>query len=419
VALVGLADSNSFFASCEKVFRPDLKNSPVVVLSNNDGCIVALTQEVKDLGIQRGTPYFKVEKLLKKSGCAVFSSNYTLYQDISRRIFEVLGIFVEDIDLYSIDEAFFSFPEYLNEAEVSSYINKLHNTLYRRTGMKVSIGIGRTKTLAKIANHIAKKNNGAFYLSKEKEAKIIKNLPVKEVWGIGYRNASKLESFKIYTAGEFMERDDKWIRKHFSITGVRTVSELRGIPCITEDDYRIRSFASGISFQKPVTSFEELLESLSCHCGVVSSKLISKKIKAGTVGVQINSNRFHDNYYSSFYYVKLVQSSCYVPTFIKACRTCLEHIYKNNVEYKSSRVFVSDFSFSQDRQFSLFDEPNYSKVLKKRDQMALCVQELEITKGKNVIHPAITYSKRKHDLSSRNYLSPCYTTRWKDIAKVY
>lgn len=412
--MIGLADCNSFYASCEKLFRPDLRNKPVVVLSNNDGCIVALSKEAKDLGIIRGEALFKCKDLLEKNHVAIFSSNYTLYQDISDRIVNILKRFCINVEPYSIDESFFTVPT--NDLK---FAKKLHYTLLRYTGMEISVGVARTKTLAKIANHIGKKQNGYYYLSPTEEKSILEKTPIDDIWGIGRSKLVDMLHLGIKTAWDLTQYSDEWIRKKFSINTLRTAIELRGTPCITEEDFKTRSFSSSISFDSPRTSFDELLTAVSCHCAIVSEKLISHKLVASFLYVQVNTSFFKENYYVNSAVVKLAYPSYYLPTLIQAARLALMQVYKEGLLYKASRVGVYDLQPIGHRQYNLFDSEALIKRLENEDKLSPIISELSKNSSLPPLYCGTSYGQEKIKLASREYLSPRYTTNWEELPLVY
>ncbi|HET6990230.1 MAG TPA: Y-family DNA polymerase [Bacteroidia bacterium] len=236
--MYAVVDCNNFFASCERVFRPELRNKPVVVLSNNDGCIVSRSAEAKALGVKMAVPYFEVKDLLQRNNVHVFSSNYILYGDFSGRVMNALAEFVDredDLEVYSIDEAFLNLAPLMEYREPVEYCKTIKEKVEQWTGIPVSIGIAPTKTLSKLANDVAKKHKGykgVFYLdTKERTEKVLEASPVKNVWGIGYRLSYKLTEYGIANALQLRDADEMWIRKKFGIRVLRTVHELRGTPC--------------------------------------------------------------------------------------------------------------------------------------------------------------------------------------------
>ena len=228
---IALIDCNSFYVSCERLFNPKINNKPVVVLSNNDGCVISRSTEAKKLGIKMGEPYFKVKELVKKNKVHIFSSNYALYGDLSRRVMKTLKSFSDKIEIYSIDEAFVDLS-HIKEEEVESYGKKIRERILKWTGIPTSVGIASTKTLSKVANHIAKKNKtGVIYLNKDIDTHL-KNFYVSDIWGVGKQLSKLYEKNGICTAYQLKNISNSWVKKSTNVLGARTVMELRGIPCV-------------------------------------------------------------------------------------------------------------------------------------------------------------------------------------------
>ncbi|MBK5200455.1 MAG: Y-family DNA polymerase [Spirochaetaceae bacterium] len=410
--MIGLCDCNSFYATCEKLFRPDLKNKPVVVLSNNDGCIVALTKDAKSLGIIRGASYFSQKEILDKNKITAFSSNYALYQDISDRIMNILKSLVGTIMPYSIDEAFFIMPENLD-------IDELRSTIIQYTGIEVSIGIARTKTLAKIANHLGKERKaGTFILKKEMETEILKGISVNDIWGIGRSRANLLKSKGIFSAYQLSQKNDIWIKKNLTITGYATVSELRGSPMVNIDIPPLKSTCSGITFSHSKSEYEELEEAIACHCTNVANKLIKNNMNCQTISVNLFTNRFLEDYIAPSAIIKLTDPTNYIPTLIKAGKEILSKIYKP-ANFKGCRVWATNLSPSGSRQMSLFVSEKEQDKIAKQDKLALIINDITQTYGRKSLMCAATNNREKNDLMSREMLSPCYTTKWTDLPIVY
>ena len=405
--LIGLADCNSFYASCEKAFRPDLSDKPVVVLSNNDGCIVALSKEAKDLGITRGLPYFKVKHELMEKKVSVFSSNYTLYQNISDRIMDFLKSQTTSIEIYSIDEAFFHIPE-TDIDSASAFAARLHRNIRKCTGMPVSIGMARTKTLAKIANHYAKKHSMSFVLSPENEKDILQNTPIDDIWGIGYRSLPKLQAYGVKTALDFSLCEDIWIQKNFSITGLETAKELRGIPCIEEENPVRHSFTSSISFEKPTSDFAQISEAVACHCSVVCEKLWKSHCKAEEIAVQLITEHFRETGLYDIGCGHLTRPTCYTPFMLNYAQEIAKKVFKKDSKYRSVRITAWNLTSFSGIQPDLFTD---SSVYEKEDALS----EIIYTTGKKLISCASAGSKNKNGLAKFRFLSPCYTTRWTDL----
>jgi DNA polymerase V len=282
-------DCQSFYCSCERLFRPDLADKPVVVLSNNDGCLVSVTPEAKALGFRGGDPYFKVAAALKRAGAAAFSSNYTLYADLSRRVMATMQSLAPEIEQYSIDEAFVPFSEALAvQAEEVGWA--LHDRVRQWTGIPVRVGIGPTKTLAKLANHWAKKITRVLLLEpgSPQLEELLETTPVGDIWGIGRRLAARLEGQGCFTAKQLRDMPDKTAKKIFNVLGQRTVLELRGIQCIEEEAPTARkSLFNSRSFGQPVTEKEALKEALAYHCSIAGERLRSEGLTAGSLSIYL------------------------------------------------------------------------------------------------------------------------------------
>jgi DNA polymerase V len=406
--LIGLCDCNSFYATCEKLFRPDLKNKPVVVLSNNDGCIVALSKEAKDLGIKRGAPFFSAKETLEKNNVEIFSSNYTLYQNISDRVMDILKSLVGTIMPYSIDEAFFIMP---NNMDVSN----LRKTIVQYTGIEVSIGVARTKTLAKIANHVGKKHpSGTFILNESEEKNILKDIPVSEIWGIGYKKALLLNRYGIRSAYDLTLKNDIWIKKQLTITGYATVSELRGKTMVNIDNPPLKSTCSGITFSKVRTEYDELEEAIACHCTNIANKLIENGMNCQMISINLFTNRFLQDYIAPSAIIKLNEPTNYIPTLVKAGLSVLKKIYKP-ANYKGCRVWATELSASDSRQMQLFLSDDDQAKIAKQDKLSLIVNDITQIYGRKSLTCAATNKMTKNDLMSRENLSPCYTTKWSEL----
>lgn len=340
-----LVDCNSFYASCERIFRPDLKDKPIGVLSNNDGCIVALSRELKALGIPRGTPAFKIEHLIEKHNITLFSSNYTLYGDISDRVMKTLAQFAPEIEIYSIDEAFLNLTNMLCD-DYWEYGREIKNTIARWTGIPVSVGIGPTKTLAKLANHVAKKYkkfDGVFNIvNHPKKDKILESIPVNNVWGIGRRHTKRLNEMGVMNALQFSELPEKWVKQKMSLIGVRTMKELRGISCIDMDlIHDPKNIVSSKSFGHPVTTFEDMQEAISTYCITALEKLRRDASIAKTLTVFIQTNPFKNSpQYFNYKTENLNTPSAYTPEFLRLSTKLLKKIFKTGYSYKKGGVMI-------------------------------------------------------------------------------
>ena len=327
----GLIDCNNFYASCERVFQPKLKNSPVVVLSNNDGCIIARSEEAKSLGIPMGAPYYKYKDCLEKNHVNIFSSNYELYGDMSERVMDSIRIMVEqnNIEVYSIDEAFIK----LSGENISEYAKKISSNIMQWTGIPTSIGISNTKTLSKIANHVAKKiaEENVFDMRDEKiKEKVMKKLPVNKIWGISTGWSEKLRNLDIHTALELRDADSNFIRKKLGVVVERIVLELRGISCLDIEKYKNKkSIIVSKSFGTLITDINLLEQALSNHVARACEKLRIQNSKAKSISIFIQTNKFRKDlpqYKASKHHVLELPSSD-TGKLIKISKNLIKLIY--------------------------------------------------------------------------------------------
>jgi DNA polymerase V len=363
--LFALVDCNNFFASCERVFNPKLNGKPIVILSNNDGCIIARSNEAKKLGIPMGAPVFEYRNILERHDVNVFSANFHLYGDLSNRVMSILKGIARDVQVYSIDEAFIDLSDtYIRDKD--EYAKKIRNTIFRQTGVPVSVGIASTKTLAKIATEYAKHNdnNGVCVLDGDELIKsVLDSMPVIDIWGIGFRLSKKLNESGIYTAYDFHEADDRWVRKHLTVSGQRTLFELRGIHCIegVENKDIKKNIISSRSFGRPVTTYKELSESVATYVARATEKLRRQNSYCSYIGVSVRTGKHaqSQNAYSNYYGMPLNYPTDYTPLIIKTAMKCLDQIYKEGVSYKKSMVFLGGIVPSTVKQQSLLhQQPN-------------------------------------------------------------
>ncbi|HOE91410.1 MAG TPA: Y-family DNA polymerase, partial [Candidatus Cloacimonadota bacterium] len=280
--LFALVDCNQFYVSCERVFQPYLEGKAVGVLSNNDGCLVALSPELKKLGVTRGMPAFKIKPLLKQHEIYLFSSNYTLYGDMSSRVMRVLSSFTSDIEIYSIDEAFLSFRG-MENIDLIEYAQTIRQTVLKWTGIPVSIGIAPSKTLAKIANRVAKTYkgyNGVFNITDHpKTEKILSSIALEDVWGIGRKYSKKMKKIGLANAADLLYLENEWVKKNFTVVGLRTVLELKGYPCIELEQVtnNKKQIVSSRSFGKLCSNYEDIEQAMSYFCTTATERLRSQK----------------------------------------------------------------------------------------------------------------------------------------------
>lgn len=424
-----LVDCNNFFVSCERVFNPKLINKPVAVLSSNDACVIARSNEVKKLGIKMGEPYFACKDLLKKNNAFVYSSNFSLYGDMSARVMQTLTDYSTDIEEYSVDEAFLYFPDpFINfdgEQSETDYYNRyakfVRKKVKQKTGIPVSIGMGPTKTLAKIANHIAKKNPeyaGVFDITNHKNLDhILKNFEISDIWGIGYRYTKKLNSYGIKNAYELRQCDENWVRKHLTITGLKTVLELRGISCLNLQDIvePKQSITVSRSFGKNVTNINELKEAASYHVSTAAEKLRNQNAITGSLTIFICYTHFYEpqRYYDSTT-IQLPIATSYTPDLIKFAHQCLEKLTKRIVVYKKIGVILSDFNSSTQAQFNIFHQ---MPDLDKQSKIMQTIDHANSKLGKNKIFYAAVGNEHSW-ATKKSCKSPNYTTSWNEILTI-
>jgi DNA polymerase V len=416
-----LVDCNNFFVSCERAFQPELEGKPVVVLSNNDGCVVARSNESKAMGIRMGTPFFKIRYLVEQGKLTVRSSNYTLYGDLSSRVMSILAESAPRLEVYSIDEAYMDMDG-VDPGTFSGICSDLIVKIRRWTGIPVSIGIAGTKTLAKVANHFAKKYRGYRGVcaidSEEKIRKSLALTPIGEVWGIGWRGAPKLESAGVRTALDFIDRPSGWVRKMMGTGGVRTWNELQGRKMIEEEhNEKRKSICTSRSFDKMVTDLDEMTLRVSDFAGKCAEKLRSDGTAACSVGVFIQTNRFRDDLPQYFpnASVRLDVPANSTGEVVSAALKALRMVFRNGYEYKRAGVIVSDIVDSDSIQATLFD---FDREARDRDDRISKVMDMVNTSGKNVLRLATQRPGHYSDGIRREFCSRLYTTDWSDLLEV-
>ena len=416
-----ILDCNNFYVSCERVFNPALNKVPVVVLSNNDGIIVARSQEVKALGVPMGAPIFKWRTLLEKHNTAIFSSNFTLYGDMSARIMRIINDNQPYVQVYSIDEAFILFKN-MSLHEAHKQTAELQSKIYQWTGIPVSIGIAPTKTLAKVANWYAKKYqnlSGVFAVSNPEDITLLlKHLKVDDIWGIGRRYAKKLNAHKIYTAFELTQRADSWIQKQLTICGLQTVHELRGTVCFPLENIwePQKAVACTRSFSTPITECAELKEAVAAYVTRAAEKVRKQGSAVITLYVFIRTSRFKEPYYSNSISVTLPAPSCYTPDLITHALKGLERIFKPGYAYKKAGVICTQLIDQRNLQENLFKPEDAEKRAVKTAAMNT-VDKANKKWGSNTLTFAALGKKRLRTLKNGTR-SPRFTTAWQELLKV-
>ena len=413
-----LVDCNNFYVSCERVFNPRLRKRPVVVLSNNDGCVVARSEEARALGIGMGEPFFQCKGLLQRHGGVALSSNYTLYADMSTRVMDVLSTFIPDVEIYSIDEAFLFFSYAADPVALGQEIRK---KVKKWTGIPVSTGIARTKTLAKAAAHIAKKTpylDGVFVLEKQEEIKrALKQITIDDVWGIGRNYAKFLRSRGIFTAFDFICLEKDFVQQHLTVRGVGTFLELKGIPCFNMeiDEKRPKSIITSRSFASEVYSLTDLKQAIATFIHIGAQKLRQKKLLASYVHVFLKSNRFKENYYSRHSTLQLIPSTNYTPFLIEKAHLALEKIYSPDHGYKKAGIMFTGLEPQKGRKLTFFELDKNKR--QKQERLMQVMDRINARWGRGTLTIAATGLEKKC-FSRRGYKSPDYTTRWEDLPVV-
>lgn len=415
--MIALADCNNFYASCERVFRPDLYNKPVLVLSNNDGCVIARSNETKALGIKMGVPAFKIKDVINNNNVNVFSSNFTLYGDMSNRVMSIYASECNAIEIYSIDEAFINMSGIANLEEKAVSIR---NKVKRWTGIPVSIGVSKTKTLAKIANHIAKKykQNGVFLLDGDELTKrALKFFPVEDIWGIGRQLSRFLHQRNIKSAWQLANCNDKWIRRHLTITGLKLVKELRGEIChpIGFGHPPKKNICTSRSFGIEVSNIDSLKESISSFAANCARKLRDQNTVCKKVSVFIKTNSFKPNtkQYQGYQVLELTTSTSDTIEISNLALRGLKNIYRSGHVYKKAGVIVHDIGKIDQIQLNMFDRVDRDR----RGNLMASYDAINNKMGRDTVRLAVQGFDRKWKMRQER-LSPCYTTRMTELLEV-
>ncbi len=420
-SMYGVVDCNNFYASCERIFQPKLEKVPVVVLSNNDGCIISRSKEVKDLGVSMGFPAFTYKDLFKQHNVQVFSANFSLYADISSRIMKIISEFVPTVEIYSIDEAFFDVSGWSDES-ILHIGQTIRAAIMKQIGMPVSIGIAATKTLAKLGNEIAKTDeryNGVCGIfSDEERIALLKRLEVGDIWGIGRRLSAKLNSCGIDTAYQLTCCEDEWIRKELTISGLKTVWELRGTSCINLQDSHVakKSIISSKSFGHLVTSLGELKEAVASFTSRAAEKLREEHEVASFIHVAITTNfhRLQDKQYYNVATAALPWPTHYTPTLIQTALNGLARIFKSGYKYKKATVTLTGLVDENTVQGNLFHAVTSSK---EENKLMVVMDSLNKEWGSGTLQYAIQGIDKEWKGKSENK-SARYTTRWEELVVV-
>lgn len=412
-----LVDCNNFYASCERVFNPKLENKPVIILSSNDGCVIARSNEAKMLGIKMSEPFFKIQQLCKRYHVNIFSTNFALYGDMSKRVMQTLQDLCPVMEIYSIDEAFLRLERFAVDSVL--YAEKIRKTILQNVGIPVSIGLAPTKTLAKVAGQFAKSQNkgGVFDLRDENVVSdILKTYPIESLWGVGRQWADKLHQLNIYTASQLLEKPDVYLKKHFSIMMTRLVNELRGVSCLYLEEMQTRqNIVCSRSFGKPVTDYDELSQAVSTFAANACFKARKQKTKAQGVSVFIRTSAFSEEtkFYSGFDSHTFVTHSNDTQIVLKSVLVLLKKIYRKGYVYKKAGVMLLNLRSEKNNQSDLFQtssDVDNTSLMHALDNINHKFGQHSLFLGAEGIRPTW-----KANASQK---SPSYTTNWRELKEV-
>lgn len=418
--MIALVDCNNFYASCERAFNPNWNNRPVVVLSNNDGCVIARSNEAKALGIKMGVPAYQIKNEIERYGIGVFSSNYTLYGDMSNRVMTMLSSYSPNIEVYSIDECFLDFSGF-ERYDLKEYGEDIVRAVTKGTGIPVSMGIAPTKTLAKVANKFAKKYKGykgvCIIDTEEKRIEALKRTEIGDVWGIGHRYTKRLALYGVSTAYDFAQMPKAWVRQQMTVVGERTWKELNGEPCIdlelvTPDKKQI---CTSRAFGEAISEIEGLEEAVSSYASICAGKLRKQRSCAQVLMVFIHTNNFREDLPQYFQncVVKLPVPTNNTPEIVHYALIALRNIYRKGYFFKKAGVIIIDIvpdSAIQQNMFDNVDRERQKKLMK-------VVDRLNSGFNRNNLTLAVQGGRRKWKLK-QELLSPCSTTRLSDIINI-
>ena len=417
-----LVDANNFYVSCERVFRPALASTPMVVLSNNDGCAVARSNEVKALGVKMGTPWFKMRELAAQHGILAFSSNYTLYGDMSNRLVAVLRQFAPEVEVYSIDESFLRIETVAHlYGGAGAMGQQIRARVGQWTGLPVCVGVGPTKTLAKLANHMAKKNpefNGVcdlHALSRAERERWMAGIEVGEVWGVGRRLEERLAALGIHTVLDLRNASPKWLRAHFGVVMERTCSELRGISCLALEEVvpAKQQIMASRSFGQPLEDIEALREAVAAYVSRAAEKLRAQASVCAAVHVFVMSNRFRpeEPQYSAGLTVPMAEACDDTRALTTAALRGLGAIFRPGIRYKKAGIMLTLLSPKAAMQRSLFDDAGAGA---RSAELMSVLDAVNRTFGRDVLRTGASGTEKRWAMRSENR-SPRYTTRWDEL----
>lgn len=423
-----LMDGNNFYVSCERVFNPKLQNKPVIVLSNNDGCAIARSNEAKALGIPMGAPLHTFSHMIKKHDIAILSSNFELYGDMSHRMMNILQQFSPDIEIYSIDEAFVDLSNvyYRNEKNLQSWAQSVYDTILQNVGIPITIGIGPTKTLAKGANRFAKKLTQPFHIlhTQEQINHALKSTLIEEIWGVGRKLNIQLKCDGIYTAYDLASKDPRWARKKMTVVDERLVRELQGVSCHSLEslEKEKKSIQISRSFGIPLTQKDDIAQALSHHATRLGEKLRAKNLATPFLSVYCKTNPFSKNpFQKCIYTVGLPKPTNDTETLIKSSLYALDQMFKEGYVYhKAGLLAYGLVSINQIRQ-NIISQIQPSNIMSKSSHSSkkvdFSIDQLNHRFGQDALFWASSGIQPKH-LMKQNNRTPRYTTRWEELPMV-
>lgn len=419
---IALVDGNNFFASCEKVFDPSLRGVPVIVLSNNDGCAVARSSEAKALGIPMGAPLFKIRDIVKAHGVRVFSGNFELYGDMSRRVVEVLSTFTPDLEVYSVDESFLAFPGQ-GHGRILELGQTIRERVERWTGIPVGVGFGPTKTLAKLANYLAKKvaafDGVASLMEPEVRAVVLAQIPIGEVWGVGRALAPRLTAMGIRSAGDLAGLDPRRARKAFTVVGERLVRELNGLPCLGLDDVppARQSAVVSRSFGRPVTSRDELLEALAAFAHRAGEKIRDEGLAASYVQAYAYANRFAEPEarYNGSAGTHLIEPSSDTRLLVSEVKRLAAEVWRPGVRFAKAGVLLAGLVKEERVPGSLFGRTVFER--EKAGRLMAAMDAINARMGRDTVKPLAAGLVKPWQGKSA-HRSRAWTTRWAELPLV-
>lgn len=422
-SLYALIDCNNFYASCERVFNPKLRNRPVAILSNNDGCVIARSEEAKQVGVEMGGPEFKQRDIFRDHNVAVLSSNYALYGDMSRRVMAALRHLAPQVEPYSIDEAFAELSLQLT-TDLDEFGKKIKTTIRRWTGIPVSVGIASSKTLAKIANETAKKYDrldGILNLvDHPKLDTILEKTDISNIWGIGHGFSRRLHKAGIFNALQLKNLADnpQWVRNHLKVNGLRTVMELNGQPCLEMEERSDNSkgIMTSRSFGEAVTNKKDLKEAVANFTSIAAEKLRGEHAVAGMISVTLRTNKYKagNNRYKYGRDIALPMPTAHTPFLIKCAHACVHHLFESGERYKKAAVMLTGIIPESEIQTDLFAKPAYDE---KQHQLMEKIDELNSKFGQRTTHIAGTGIEQPWQMKQQ-FLTKRFTTRWEELMEV-